>query len=522
MKWRTSVGNSRKNHAIGTLGLKWLLTLVFGMVAVGVTFLFYLVISLSFSTQFGSYLETRMSDRISETIAQIEETWDDDAGYDLPLLTDVLRRAAANGITTVVRDPAGNPVLAGPSAIRGREGRHLRNLFPPAAGRETASSDAGQPATGDEPGNDDLHDALRPNDLTRTVQLVHDGKSIGSAVVSAPGSVLEVQDEAFLSAVQRVIILTGAVLLLLGLGAAYLAASRIGLVFGHMTRAAEKIGAGRYGETVTERTRIAEIQSLMDSINRLSLALEQQESLRKRLFSDVAHDLRTPVTILLSHLEAIRDGIWEADAERMAVCMEEANQLARLIAEVEKLARLDVGETILQPIAGDLLPSVLHAIAAWEPVFAGKQVKLVHRGASARGLIEPESLVTILNNLLGNALRHTPSEGTVTVETAEMQDCVRLTVSDTGIGIPPADLPHVFERFYRADNSRNSGTGGSGIGLAIVRALVQAQGGTVRVESQLGKGATFLVEFPKPEQGPMFATDKNNDTRKSQEREHTK
>jgi signal transduction histidine kinase len=228
----------------------------------------------------------------------------------------------------------------------------------------------------------------------------------------------------------------------------------------------------------------------------LSLALEKQEALRKRLFSDVAHDLRTPVTILISHLEAIRDGIWKPDAERLTVCMEEANQLARLISEVEKLARLDVGETILHPVKGDLMPVVRQVTAGWFPIFAAKHVEIRQTGTSAVGFFDQEGLFTILNNLLGNALRHTPDGGAVTVDTCMSEGHARLSVTDTGIGIPASDLPHIFERFYRADNSRSSETGGSGIGLAIVRALLDAQGGTIRVQSALGTGTVFTVDFP--------------------------
>jgi len=474
-------------------GLKWILTVVFGALAVGVTVLFYLVINLSVNRQFGTYLETRMQVGISEAVSQISETWDEEEGWNLPLLTDVLRRAAANGISIVVKDTDGHVVLAGPLPNRGHGSsrRDFGRMFSPAG--QTGSADDAPPKPASTLKTEGPSDT---DDILQTLVLKDDGREIGTAVVSAPGSLVSTQDEDFLRAVNRVIVFTGVLLLLLGLGGAYGAAASIGTVFGHMTAAAERIGAGRYGQTMVEGTRIAEIQSLMDSINRLSLALEKQESLRRRLFSDVAHDLRTPVTILLSHLEAIRDGIWEADAERMSVCMEEANQLARLIAEVEKLARLDVGDTVLQPVQGDLLPAVLHAVAAWSPVYAGKKVGLEQAGGSAVCFFEPESLVTILNNLLGNALRHTPENGGVRVETATMGEKARLTVSDTGVGIPAADLPNIFERFYRADNSRTSETGGSGIGLAIVRALLEAQGGSVRVESELGRGSSFIVEFP--------------------------
>lgn len=461
-----------------TIGLKWMLTFVFGMVAVGVTVLFYLVINLSFNRQFGTYLETRMQTRIDEAISQIGGTWENGGGWDLPLLKDVLKRAADDGISISVLDAAGKPILSGPAPLRGRGERRMRGMMPFQGGD-------------DAPGL-----AMGPGNVTRTVPLSFEGAAIGSAIVSAPGTMMNMQDEAFITTINRVVIMTGAALLLLGLAVAYLAASRIGIVFRHMTGAAERIGAGKYGQTVQERTGISEIQSLMDSINRLSLALEKQESLRKRLFSDVAHDLRTPVTILLSHLEAIRDGIWEPDAERMTVCMEEANQLARLISEVEKLARLDVGETILHPVQGDLMPAARLAVSGWAPVFAAKQVEIRQLGSSAVGCFDQESLVTILNNLLGNALRHTPAGGAVTVDTSMQDDRARLSVSDTGIGIPASDLPLIFERFYRADNSRSSETGGSGIGLAIVRALLDAQGGTIRAESALGAGATFVIEFP--------------------------
>jgi two-component system, OmpR family, sensor histidine kinase BaeS len=240
-----------------------------------------------------------------------------------------------------------------------------------------------------------------------------------------------------------------------------------------------------------------EIGYLARALNELAARREQTEALRKTMVSDVAHELRTPLTNIRSWLEAAQDGLARLDPQLLSLLLEEAVLLQHIIDDLRDLAAAD---------AGDLR---LHR----EPLFVAdllEQVVEAHRGAAetagvrlaAQPSADPEALVDgarlrqIVGNLVSNAVRHTPPGGQVAVRCdVEGADLV-ITVADTGTGIAPADLPRVFDRFWRADDSRARSTGGSGLGLAISRKLAEAHGGTITVASTPGEGSVFTVRLP--------------------------
>jgi two-component system sensor histidine kinase BaeS len=212
----------------------------------------------------------------------------------------------------------------------------------------------------------------------------------------------------------------------------------------------------------------------------------------------VAHELRTPLTTLRSHLEALIDGVWEASPARLKGLHEETLRLGRLVEDLSSLSRYEQGglELKREPLrAAELAAPV---VALWQERFRRKGVSLELRAGAPEAMIraDREKLTQVLTNLLDNALNFTPPGGKVQVSVSAKAGGVELAVEDTGCGIPAEDLPHVFERFYRADPSRARDTGGFGIGLSIVREIVRAHGGTVEVRSAPGRGSEFRVILP--------------------------
>ena len=242
-----------------------------------------------------------------------------------------------------------------------------------------------------------------------------------------------------------------------------------------------------------------EIGLLSAAFNDLAERRQELEQQRKAMVNDVAHELRTPLTNIRSWLEAAQDGLTPADPELLALLLDEAVLLQHVIDDLRDLAAADAGNLVLhrEPLhVGELLEQVTAAHRGTADL-AGVELRI-----EAAGEVEAHAdrvrLRQVIGNLLSNAVRHTPDGGSVVLRSRVEGDDLVLEVSDSGTGIDPADLDHVFDRFWRADKSRNRQTGGSGLGLAIVRKLTEAHDGSVSVASTVGHGSVFTVRLPQP------------------------
>ena len=241
-----------------------------------------------------------------------------------------------------------------------------------------------------------------------------------------------------------------------------------------------------------------EIGQLARSFNAMADAVARQETLRRDLVSDVAHELRTPLANLRCQIEALEDGLARPDAGTLASLRDETLLLTRLVEDLQQLSLADAGALRLDLEPQTPADLVERASAALRP--ASDEAGVALAAGVAKGLpavrADRERVAQVLRNLVTNALQHTPSGGRVTLGARVVEGAIEFSVRDTGQGIPPEHLPLVFERFHRVDPSRSRETGGAGLGLAIVRRLVEAHGGTVRVESGVGEGTTFSFTLP--------------------------
>ncbi|MFF2996988.1 sensor histidine kinase [Streptomyces sp. NPDC057950] len=299
----------------------------------------------------------------------------------------------------------------------------------------------------------------------------------------------------------KVVAVTGLVLALT-VAVTALVATRLVRPLRALTQAAQQPPEAHARVPVTTRD---ETGILAVAFNELTERRERLEAQRKAMVSDIAHELRTPLTNIRGWLEVTRDGIVAPDPELLASLHEEAMLLQRVIDDLQDLAAADAGALALHP----------EAVRADELI---EQVAAAHRvGAEAAGIAlrttvdgtpwfdaDPVRMRQALGNLVSNAVRHTPRGGTVTLSARRVDGEVVLDVTDTGGGIAPEDLPSVFDRFWRAEKSRSRRTGGSGLGLSIVRQLVVAHGGTVTVTSEVGSGSVFTLRLPggDPPTGP--------------------
>jgi two-component system sensor histidine kinase BaeS len=233
-----------------------------------------------------------------------------------------------------------------------------------------------------------------------------------------------------------------------------------------------------------------EIAELAEAFNQMSEHLARTEKQRKDLVSDVSHELRTPLGTIRGWLVAAQDGVADLDPALVESLLEETLVLQQLVDDLQELASADAGEFRLQPEPVDA-GELLRQIAAAHP-----RDLVVETSGMLQLTADPVRLRQAVGNLVVNAIAHTPPDGRIVLRGLRAGDAVVLEVGDTGSGIAPEDLPHVFDRFWRADRSRSRATGGRGLGLAVVKHLVGAHGGTVTVTSAVGAGTTFTIRLP--------------------------
>lgn len=286
-------------------------------------------------------------------------------------------------------------------------------------------------------------------------------------------------------------------------GASLFVAGRIVGPIRHVLAATKRVSAGSYDERVPV-AEDDELGALSESFNAMAAALEEGERRRGEFISDVSHELNTPLSTLQGYAEGLLDGVIEPDEDTWGLMYAETERMRRLVEDLRQLSRAETGRLVLHIARLSPKEPVRLATEGMRPLFAEKGVRLgceipdVLPGV----LADADRVVQVLTNLLSNALRHTAKGGRVVVETEARGDLVLFRVSDTGVGIPAEHLPRLFERFYRVEKSRSRDGGGSGVGLAICRALVEAMGGSIRAESAgPNRGAAFVFSLPASSTG---------------------
>jgi two-component system sensor histidine kinase BaeS len=266
-----------------------------------------------------------------------------------------------------------------------------------------------------------------------------------------------------------------------------------------VSSAATAVATGHYDIRVPPPHLGEDFNALADAFNQMATRLESVETTRRQLLGDLAHELRTPVSVLEAYMEALEDGVEALDAETITMLRDQTRRLARFSDDVSALSHAEESRTSIRPtwVTADTLISA--ALAAAAERYTGKAVALTaHVPPNLPRLrADPERLGQVLGNLLDNALHHTPPQGQVSVSVESRGALVAIMVSDTGDGVSAEHLPHLFERFYRVDAARDREHGGAGIGLAIAKALVEAHRGTITASSSgPGTGTTFTITLP--------------------------
>ena len=299
----------------------------------------------------------------------------------------------------------------------------------------------------------------------------------------------------FVDSLNIILLVTGIICIINAICMGVIFAKKISKPIIKVTDIADEISKGDYSVRTDSRTSTVELRELSQAINNMAEKIERQEGLRKQLTSDVAHELRTPLTNISTQVEMIVDGLFEPTKERLNGIYDEVNRLSSLVSELEKLQLIE--NTKLNKTEVDLLELAKSTASVFEAEFNKNNLQCTVLGEKTLLFADEGKLRQVITNLISNAIKYSQSGGTIEISVKSYGENAVLSVKDHGIGISEEDKELIFERFYRTDKSRSRKSGGVGIGLAIVNAIVKAHGGKIEVESTEGMGSDFIVTLPK-------------------------
>jgi two-component system sensor histidine kinase BaeS len=335
--------------------------------------------------------------------------------------------------------------------------------------------------------NEYMTDSIALNDKYPYIQ--------GGRIISGPAE-LHFLETIYSELVWIVLPVTSLALLI-----SYVIARRIAAPLKKLIKGTEEIGKGNLDARVAVRSK-DEVGRLARSFNLMAGELQNAQMLRKQFFADAAHELKTPIAVIKGNLEGMLDGIIPADKPMLKSLLEETEYLTTMVGDMKYLALADSGQMVLdrkEVNINDIVSDCIEQLKA-PAKLRNIVIALDYKSGPIKAFVDREKIFQVVYNLAINAGKYTPAGGSVTVATEKIfhdgAECFKISIMDTGVGIAAADLPYVFERFYRTDKSRDRKTGGLGLGLSIVKKIVELHGGHAGVESVLNKGSTFYVVVP--------------------------
>lgn len=434
-----------------------------------------LLANLLVTRRFAAYVAAQQKSFADRIAAGLSYPYDPAAGWNTEYIHGVGMYAMADGYFVRVYDAAGAPVwdaeshdMAACSAIRTEMQARMASLGSAGDGRF----------------------------LTAVYPLTQGSQTVGRAEISYYSPYYYNENAfRFVDALNRILLFVGLAALAGAAVAAWFFARRISGAVGRTAAATRRISVGDYAVRVGAGT-ARELNELAAAVDQMAAMLAQQEMLRRRLTTDVAHELRTPLATVAAHLEAMEEGVWEPTPQRLGSCREEIARLTALVGDLQRLSQTEAESLQLEKEPVDLGAMAQSVCAAFAPQLQQAGLRCRVEGAAAPVPADKKRLRQVITNLVANAVHYSAPGGEIAVRVGESGAAAFFSVSDQGIGIAPQDQPWIFERFYRTDASRSRRTGGTGVRLTISRAIVRAHGGEITVRSAPGQGSCFTVRLP--------------------------
>lgn len=462
-----------------------------------VLFTIIIVLLLSFFTnfvtenQFKDYVIKQQVQRSKEVVALVEQQYLNDGKWNNSVIENIGVGALGQGIIMKLRDNAGNSVWDATV--------HNNGMCTTIISQMAANMNSRYPS-------------FKGGYVEDTYPVTKDGARIGTVNIGYYGPYYFTDNDLyFINTLNQILIGIGLLTIVFALILGSYMSKRLSSPISIAINAARKIAQGDYSDRISENSSTKEMIQLTGTINSLAETLSSQEKLRKRLTGDVAHELRTPMTTLQSHIEAMIDGVWKPDKKRLTSCHEEIMRLNRMVSNLEQLVKYESENLIISKTKFDVYKLIENIIHNFESDFKNKNIDISLEGDESLVFADKDQISQVFVNLISNSLKYTPNDGTVKITVMENDSekagtpkeiadrTVKISVKNTGNGISKEDLPYIFERFYRADKSRNRDTGGSGIGLTIVKSIIDAHKGNITVESEPNEGTEFVITLPKKE-----------------------
>jgi signal transduction histidine kinase len=345
------------------------------------------------------------------------------------------------------------------------------------------------------PGHGYMHgEQISKNSLDNAIPIQVDDEVVGWLIATPEGFGRNPAEALFLNNVNRMLVFGAIGALVVSLLLGVFLARTLTRPIREITTATRAVADGDLEQKVSVRSR-DELGELATSFNLMSAKLAQSINLRRQMTADIAHELRTPISVILGHTEAMHDGVLPPSEETYDIIRDEALRLERMVDDLRTLSRADAGELILNLCLTPVQGLLDQAVKAYRPHASKKDINLhleTHPDLPEVN-IDPDRMAQVLSNILTNALRYTPEGGDITISTKETVGAVEIRIHDSGPGIEPEELPNIFDRFYRTDKSRQRDSGGSGLGLAIAKSIVEEHGGRIWAESEPGEGTTIVI-----------------------------
>jgi len=428
--------------------------------------------------KFNNYLIDEHKTKVDKITTVIDGLYDEIAGFSNDNKEEILRYANAEELYIEVKDL--NGVVLFTSGSSNLEKKPMSGSMMNSMMKNFSEINPGQYT-------EDSYPLTKSNKATGTIVFGYYGTSF-----------LNTGAITFKMTMNRSFFLSIFIALIFGLIISIFLSKQISSPLAKITDTANRVRNGNLEARSNVTSKTKEIVDLNVSINYLAETLQSQEVLRKRLTSDMAHELRTPLTNLKSHIEALLDKIWEPTEEMLASFYEEIQRLIKLVEGLNDIAKLEQTNLNLNKSKFNLSLELEKITTSFEPLYNNIGSKInSNLIPNVEVLMDKDKLKQIMYNLLSNSLKYSKLNGEVLLTLKSEDDNIIIEVKDNGIGISEKDLPFIFERFYRSDKSRDKNTGGTGIGLTIVKAIAEAHNGTITVDSTLGEESTFILTFPK-------------------------
>lgn len=336
------------------------------------------------------------------------------------------------------------------------------------------------------------------NYVEKVYTLSHNNQDLGYLVLGyIDNAYLTESALIFKNTLYKSFILSGIITILIALIASIIISKRLTDPLIDIRNTANEIQEGHLSAHSKVDTDVKEILELSKALNYLGSTLSHQEDIRKRYASDISHELRTPLTTLKSHLEAIIDGVWEPTNEHLEILMSEITRLSNLVDDLKDSFNAEEYNIQIDRSNFNISQELQNIITSFTPLYNQKNATIEYDiEDNIDVLIDKDRFNQIINNLLSNSLRYIKDDGKVFIDLKKSNDNILITLEDNGIGIKEKDLPFIFNRFYRADSSRDKNTGGTGLGLSIVKSIVEAHDGNIDIESEYGVGTKITIQLP--------------------------